>query len=85
MKKNNSLDEQTLKIVNNRVQEYGLDNTLDKVYSLLQEAKLRKEYAKKRNIPLYNTDLHIQGLSDIIDYLTEKLIERNITKILVGK
>jgi hypothetical protein len=77
------LDKKILDIVESKIKTNGLENTLDKVYVLLQECKRRKEYALKRNIPLYNTDSQIQCCHDIIDYLTEKLIEKNIKKILV--
>ena len=79
------LDKKILDGVETHIKNYGLENTVEKMYSLLNESKSRKEYALKRNIPLYNTDSHIDECMMIIDYLTEKLIERNIKNFLVDK
>ena len=79
------LDKKMLDVIESKIKINGLENTLDKMYSILEETKLRKEQLLQRNSPLHNTDSQIQGCLDVIDYLTEKLIERNIKKLLAGK
>ena len=68
------LNKEMVDLIESKIKTNGLENTLDKMYSILEETKLRKERLLKRNIPLHNTDSQIQGCLDVIDYLTKKLL-----------
>jgi hypothetical protein len=72
------LEGKILDTVNTHINNYGLEVTLDKMYSALNESKLRKERLLETNSSIGNTDSHIEMCSDIIDYL----IEKNIQNIL---
>jgi hypothetical protein len=66
------LEKEMLEIVESKVKQNGLEHTLNKVYTLLEETQSRKERLLQSNLPLHNTNLHIEACLDIIGYLTEK-------------
>jgi len=83
MEKYDLLSEEVLQSVKLSIKQKGIEKTLDRVYEMLEESKALKKRLLARKTSLGNVESHIKCELQIIDYLTEMLIEKNIKIILV--
>ena len=84
MEKYDLLNDEILQSVKLSIKQKGIEKTLDRVYEMLEESKALKERLLLRKTSLGNVESHIKCELQLIDYLTEMLIKKNI-KIILAK